>query len=157
MHTIAAKAVAFGEALKPEFKAYGKQIKANAQVLATELTAKGYKLMFGGTENHLMLIDVTSKNSTGGEAQHALDAAGITCNKNMIPDDPRPPMDPSGIRLGTPAITTRGLKEDDMKKVAEWIDQAIMNRADVAKLAAIKAEVAEFMKAFPLYQELTYL
>jgi glycine hydroxymethyltransferase len=113
--------------------------------------------MFGGTENHLMLIDVTGKNATGGEAQHALDAAGITCNKNMIPDDPRPPMDPSGIRLGTPAITTRGLKEDDMKKVANWIDQAIVNKADAAKLAAIKAEVADFMKAFPLYQELSYV
>ncbi|MDQ5952342.1 MAG: glycine hydroxymethyltransferase [Patescibacteria group bacterium] len=157
MHTIAAKAVAFGEALKPEFKAYGKQIKLNARILADELTMRGYKLMFGGTENHLMLIDVTPKNATGGEAQHALDAAGITCNKNMIPDDPRPPMDPSGIRLGTPAITTRGLKEADMKKVADWIDQAIMNKSDEAKLAAIKAEVADFMKAFPLYQELSYL
>ncbi|HRH31890.1 MAG TPA: serine hydroxymethyltransferase [bacterium] len=157
MHTIAAKAVAFGEALKPEFKAYGKQIKLNARVLADELTMRGYKLMFGGTENHLMLIDVTPKNATGGEAQHALDAAGITCNKNMIPDDPRPPMDPSGIRLGTPAITTRGLKEADMKKVADWIDQAIMNKSDEAKLAAIKAEVADFMKAFPLYQELAYV
>ncbi len=157
MHSIAAKAVAFGEALRPEFKTYAKQIKANAQVLANELTARGYKLMFGGTENHLMLIDVTGKNATGGEAQHALDAAGITCNKNMIPDDPRPPMDPSGIRLGTPAITTRGLKEDDIKKVAEWIDQAIVNKSDEAKLAAIKAEVADFMKAFPLYQDLTYV
>lgn len=157
MHTIAAKAVAFGEALKPEFKAYGKQIKLNARALADELTMRGYKLMFGGTENHLMLIDVTAKNATGGEAQHALDAAGITCNKNMIPDDPRPPMDPSGIRLGTPAITTRGLKEADMKKVADWIDQAIMNKSDEAKLAAIKAEVADFMKAFPLYQELSYV
>jgi glycine hydroxymethyltransferase len=113
--------------------------------------------MFGGTENHLMLIDVTSKNATGGEAQHALDAAGITCNKNMIPDDPRPPMDPSGIRLGTPAITTRGLKEADMIKVADWIDQAIVNKSDELKLATIRGEVADFMKAFPLYPELSYL
>ena len=157
MHVIAAKAVAFGEALKPEFKNYAKQIKANAKVLADELQSRGYKLMFSGTENHLMLVDVTPKGATGAEAQHALDAAGITCNKNMIPDDPRPPMDPSGIRLGTPAVTTRGLKEDDMKKVAIWIDEVITNKNDEAKLAAIKAEVAEFMKGFPLYQELTYL
>ncbi len=156
MHTIAAKAVAFGEALRPEFKVYAKQIKLNAQVLASELAARDYKLMFGGTENHLMLIDVTNKNATGGEAQHALDAAGITCNKNMIPDDPRPPMDPSGIRLGTPAITTRGLNENDMKKVADWIDRAIINKSDAIKLATIKAEVADFMKAFPLYQDLSY-
>ena len=157
MHAIAAKAVAFGEALKPEFKAYAKQIKVNAKVLANELTAKGYKLMFGGTDNHLMLIDVTTKGATGGEAQHALDAAGITCNKNMIPDDPRPPMDPSGIRLGTPAITTRGLKADDMKKVANWIDRAIIAKDDTVALTTIKSEVAEFMKAFPLYPDLTYV
>lgn len=157
MHVIAAKAVAFGEALRPEFKNYAKQIKVNAKVLAEELQARGYKLMFGGTENHLMLVDVTGKGATGAEAQHALDAAGITCNKNMIPDDPRPPMDPSGIRLGTPAVTSRGLKEDDMRKVAAWIDQAINHKNDEAKLAAIKAEVATFMKDFPLYQELTYL
>lgn len=157
MHAIAAKAVAFGEALKPEFKAYAKQIKVNAKVLADELTAKGYKLMFGGTDNHLMLIDVTTKGATGGEAQHALDAAGITCNKNMIPDDPRPPMDPSGIRLGTPAITTRGLKADDMKKVANWIDRAIIAKDDTVALTTIKSEVAEFMKAFPLYPDLTYV
>jgi glycine hydroxymethyltransferase len=157
MQAIAAKAVALGEALKPEFKAYAKQIKVNAKVLANELSAKGYKLMFGGTDNHLMLIDVTTKGATGGEAQHALDAAGITCNKNMIPDDPRPPMDPSGIRLGTPAITTRGLKEDDMKKVADWIDRAIIAKNDAAALATIKSEVAEFMQAFPLYSDLTYV
>ena len=150
MHSIAAKAVAFGEALKPEFKAYGKQIKANAQVLANELSARGYKLMFGGTENHLMLIDVTPKGATGGEAQHALDAAGITCNKNMIPDDPRPPMDPSGIRLGTPAITTRGLKESDMDIVAEWMLQAIRGRNDEKKLDALHKEVETFALTFPL-------
>jgi glycine hydroxymethyltransferase len=157
MHAIAAKAVALGEALQPEFKTYARQIKANALVLANELHTRGYKLMFGGTENHLMLIDVTPKGATGVEAQQALDAAGITCNKNMIPDDPRPPLDPSGIRLGTPAITTRGLVELDMKKVAEWIDQAITNKSDATKLAAIKAEVADFMKAFPLYPELSYV
>jgi len=151
MNTIAAKAVAFGEALKPEFKTYAKQIKLNAKVFERELSAKGYKLMFGGTDNHLLLIDVSSKGVTGGEAQHALDSAGITVNKNMIPDDPRSPMDPSGIRLGTPAITTRGLKENDIVKVVEWLDRAIMSKADAGELAEIKTEVAEFMKAFPLY------
>lgn len=151
MNVIAAKAVAFGEALKPEFKAYAKQIKLNAKVFERELSARGYKLMFGGTDNHLLLIDVSSKGATGGEAQHALDEAGITVNKNMIPDDPRSPMDPSGIRLGTPAITTRGLKEDDIVKVSAWIDRAITAKADAAELANIKAEVKEFMKAFPLY------
>ncbi|MFA5946100.1 MAG: serine hydroxymethyltransferase [Patescibacteria group bacterium] len=152
MNTIAAKAVAFGEALKPEFKQYAKQIKLNAKVFERELSAKGYKLMFGGTDNHLLLIDVTSKGATGGEAQHALDSAGITVNKNMIPDDPRSPMDPSGIRLGTPAITTRGLKENDIVKVAEWIDRAIISKDDAGKLAQIKEEVRQFMAQFPLYE-----
>jgi glycine hydroxymethyltransferase len=156
MNNIGAKAVAFGEALKPEFKTYAKQIKLNAKVLERELSAKGFKLMFGGTENHLLLIDVTSKNITGAEAQKALDAAGITVNKNMIPDDPRSPMDPSGIRLGTPAVTTRGLKEDDMVKVAAWIERAIASKDDASALATIKSEVAEFMKAFPLYSGLSY-
>jgi len=151
MNVIAAKAVAFGEALKPEFKEYAKQIKLNAKVFERELSAKGYKLMFGGTDNHLLLVDVTPKGVTGGEAQHALDEAGITVNKNMIPDDPRSPMDPSGIRLGTPAITTRGLKEADIVKVAEWIDRAIMSKSDVVELAKIKEEVKEFMKSFQLY------
>ncbi len=157
MHVIAAKAVAFGEALQPEFKTYAKQIKANAKVLEEEFKQRGYRLMFGGTENHLLLIDVTSKGLSGAEAQHALDAAGITVNKNMIPDDPRSPMDPSGIRLGTPAITTRGLKEDDMLKVAAWLDTAILNFKDETKLASIKNEVAEFMAKFPLYQEISYV
>lgn len=151
MNVIAAKAVAFGEALKPEFKEYAKQIKLNAKVLERELSAKGYKLMFGGTDNHLLLVDVTPKGVTGGEAQHALDEAGITVNKNMIPDDPRSPMDPSGIRLGTPAITTRGLKENDIVKVAEWIDRAIMSKSDTVELAKIKEEVKQFMSKFPLY------
>ncbi|MCR4312007.1 MAG: serine hydroxymethyltransferase [Candidatus Uhrbacteria bacterium] len=156
-HTIAAKAVAFGEALRPEFKEYAKRIKANAKALEVELTSRGFKLMFGGTDNHLMLIDVTPKGTTGAEAENALDAAGITVNKNMIPDDPRSPMDPSGIRLGTPAITTRGLTPEHMPMIAKWIDEAIANRADEAKLAAIKAEVAELMQGFPLYTELHYI
>ncbi len=156
-HSIAAKAVAFGEALRPEFKTYAKQIRLNAKVLERELTTYGFKLMFGGTDNHLLLIDVTSKGVTGQIAEHALDAAGITVNKNMIPDDTRSPFDPSGIRLGTPALTTRGMKEDDMVKVAKWINEAVENHENTEKLAAIRAEVKAFTAAFPLYAELSYL
>ncbi len=156
-HSIAAKAVAFGEALRPEFKTYAKQIRLNAKVLERELTAHGFKLMFGGTDNHLLLIDVTSKGVTGQIAEHALDAAGITVNKNMIPDDTRSPFDPSGIRLGTPALTTRGMKEGDMVKVAGWINEAVENHGNAEKLAAIRAEVKAFTAAFPLYAELSYL
>lgn len=153
-NNIAAKAVAFKEALEPAFKEYAKQIKKNAKVLETEFTEKNYKICFGGTDNHLLLIDVTSKGLSGKEAQIALDKAGITANKNMIPDDPRSPMDPSGIRLGTPAITTRGLKEAEMKQVAAWIDEAIVNFKDEVKLAEIKNAVKEMMKRFPLYPTL---
>ncbi len=156
-NTIAAKAVAFGEALQPEFKEYAKRIKANAKALEGELAACGFRLMFDGTDNHLLLIDVTPKGATGAEAEHALDAAGITVNKNMIPDDTRSPMDPSGIRLGTPAITTRGLQPEHMPTIAKWIDEAIANRNDEVKLASIKAEVAEMMKDYPLYAELSYV
>ena len=156
-HSIAAKAVAFGEALRPEFKTYAKQIRLNAKVLERELTTYGFKLMFGGTDNHLLLIDVTSKGVTGQIAEHALDAAGITVNKNMIPDDTRSPFDPSGIRLGTPALTTRGMMEDDMVKVAKWINEAVENHENTEKLAAIRAEVKAFTAAFPLYAELSYL
>jgi glycine hydroxymethyltransferase len=156
-HSIAAKAVAFGEALRPEFKNYARQIRLNAKVLECELTAHGFKLMFGGTDNHLLLIDVTSKGVTGLIAEHALDAAGITVNKNMIPDDTRSPFDPSGIRLGTPALTTRGMKEDDMKKVAAWINDAVAHHDNANKLAAIRAEVKAFTAAFPLYSQLSYL
>ncbi len=156
-NTIAARAVAFGEALRPAFKTYAQQIRKNAKVLERELAAAGFRLMFGGTDNHLLLIDVTSKSVTGAIAEHALDAAGITVNKNMIPDDPRPPMDPSGIRLGTPALTTRGMNEDDMKKIAAWIDRAITHYTDADALAAIKQEVADFTSAFPLYAGLSYV
>lgn len=155
-HVIAAKAVAFGEALRPEFKVYAKQIKANAKALEVALASRGFTIMFGGTENHLLLVDVTSKSVTGGEAERALDLAGITINKNMIPNDPRSPMDPSGIRLGTPAITTRGLAPHHMERIAAWMDDAITHRADVAKLAVIKADVAELMQGFPIYDGLTY-
>ncbi|MFA7653968.1 MAG: serine hydroxymethyltransferase [Candidatus Magasanikbacteria bacterium] len=155
-NNIAAKAVAFKEALLPEYKEYARQIKANAKILETEFNRLGYKLCFGGTDNHLLLIDVfVSKGVTGKQAEHALDAAGITVNKNMIPDDPRSPMDPSGIRLGTPALTTRGMKEPEMKIIAGWIDEAIINWQNETKLDEIKNKVIEMTKKFPLYPTLS--
>ncbi len=154
-NNIAAKAVAFKEALEPEFKEYARQIKVNAKVLEAEFNRLGYKLCFGGTDNHLLLIDVmTSKGVPGKDAQIALDKAGITVNKNMIPDDPRSPMDPSGIRLGTPALTTRGMKEAEMKIIAGWINEAIVNWQDETKLSEIKQRVIELTKKFPLYPTL---
>ncbi len=154
-NNIAAKAVAFKEALEPQFKEYARQIKVNAKILEAEFNRLGYKLCFGGTDNHLLLIDVmTSKGVPGKDAQIALDKAGITVNKNMIPDDPRSPMDPSGIRLGTPALTTRGMKEAEMKIIAGWINEAITNWQDENKLAEIKQRVIELTKKFPLYPTL---
>jgi glycine hydroxymethyltransferase len=153
-NNIAAKAIAFKEALEPEFKEYARQIKNNAKVLEAEFNRMGYKLCFGGTDNHLLLIDVTTKGVSGKEAQVALDKAGITVNKNMIPDDPRPPMDPSGIRLGTPALTTRGMKEEEMKIIAGWIDEAITNWQDETILAEIKQRVRVMTQRFPLYPTL---
>ncbi len=150
-NNIAAKAVAFKEALLPEFKEYTAQIKKNAKILETEFNRLGYKLCFGGTDNHLLLIDVTMKGIGGKQAQIALDKAGITVNKNMIPDDTRSPFDPSGIRLGTPALTTRGMKEEEMKIIAVWIDEAILNHDNEEKLADIKNRVKELTKNFPLY------
>lgn len=155
-NVIAAKAVAFKEALEPNFKDYARQIKANAKILEEEFRKRDYKLMFGGTDNHLLLIDVTPKGVTGHEAETALDKAGITVNKNMIPDDPRKPLDPSGIRIGTPALTTRGMKEDDMRKIAAWMDDAIMNHEDETKLSGIREQVKKFASAFPLYEGLRY-
>jgi glycine hydroxymethyltransferase len=154
-NNIAAKAVAFKEALQPEFKEYARQIKLNTKTLEKKFLDFGYKLMFGGTDNHLLLIDVfSSKGVTGKEAQIALDKAGITVNKNMIPDDPRSPMDPSGIRLGTPALTTRGMKEAEMEMVAELINTALLNHKDEEKLNGVRAKVLELTKKFPLYPEL---
>ncbi|HPV70411.1 MAG TPA: serine hydroxymethyltransferase [Candidatus Magasanikbacteria bacterium] len=153
-NNIAAKAVAFKEALEPEFKNYAQQIKKNTKILEREFLTKNYTLCFGGSDNHLLLIDLTNKNLSGKEAQIALDKAGITVNKNMIPDDSRTPNDPSGIRLGTPALTTRGFKEKEMELVANWIDQAINNYQDDDKLSSIKKEVAELTKKFPLYPSL---
>jgi glycine hydroxymethyltransferase len=156
-NVITAKAVAFKEALMPEFAKYAAQIKSNAKVLETELRSRDYNLMFGGTDNHLLLIDVSNKSITGAHAETALDKAGITVNKNMIPDDPRSPMDPSGIRLGTPALTTRGMKEEEMRQITVWIDEAISNYQNEDKLAQIKSSVKEMTAKYPLYTELSYV
>lgn len=153
-NNIAAKAVCFFEALQPEFEEYSKQILKNAKTLEKKFKEKDYTLCFGGTDNHLLLIDLTNKHITGKQAQHALELAGITVNKNVIPDDPRKPMDPSGIRLGTPALTTRGFKEPEMEIVADLIDEAINNFQNEKKLAEIKKKAVELTKKFPLYPEL---
>jgi glycine hydroxymethyltransferase len=151
MHVIAAKAVAFGEALQPEFKGYAKQIVKNAAALADELKKRGFHLVTGGTSNHLILADVYKSFAIDGKiAEEALDKIGLTLNKNAIPDDTLPPFKPSGIRLGTPALTTRGLKEKDMAKVAEWMRSAIDNREDEVKLSALRKEVKDFVAEFPL-------
>src|SRR5437762_13608011 len=152
MHAIAAKAVSFGEDLKPEFKTYAQQIVTNAKSLAAALQKKGYRLQSGGTDNHLMLVDLRARNAnfTGADAEKALEAAGIITNKNAILNDPRPPKVTSGLRLGTPAVTTRGLKEQDMETVADFLDRALQNKDDSAGLAKIRGEVAEFCKRFPM-------
>ena len=142
--------MALYEAAKPEFKEYGKQIVKNAKRLAERLMAKDYQLVTGGTDNHLLLIDLANKGVIGKDAEAALGKAGITVNKNTVPFDPRPPFSPSGIRLGTPALTTRGLKEAEMDRVADWINAAIISRDDDKKLATIRKEVREFTKAYPL-------
>lgn len=149
-HQTAAIAVALREAATPEFKEYGQQIVKNAKRLAERLTSKGYDLVTGGTDNHLLLIDLTNKNVRGKEAEFSLGLAGITVNKNTVPFDTRPPFDPSGIRLGTPALTTRGMKEAEMDQVADWIDKAISANGSEPKLAELHQAVKEFVKAFPL-------
>lgn len=151
MHVIAAKAVAFGEALKPEFKDYAAQIVKNAKVLADELEKRGFQLVTGGTSNHLILADVYKSFGIDGKvAEIALDKIGLTLNANAVADDPLPPFRPSGIRLGTPAITTRGLKEEHMVTIAEWMKQAIDARDDEAKLTSLRDEVKQFVQQFPL-------
>ena len=150
-HVIAAKAVAFGEALSPEFKAYTARVRANASALAAALVNRGYHLISGGTDNHLMLIDLTNKGVTGKAAEQALGAAHITLNKNMVPFDERSPFVTSGIRIGTPAITTRGMGPDEMALVAEWIDRVVSAPEDAAVLAAVGAEVHERMASLPLF------
>ncbi len=151
MHIIAAKAVAFREALQPEFAEYARQIVANAKVLAAALAEGGYRIISGGTDTHLILVDVFQKGILGSEAEYALGQAGITVNKNAIPYDANPPMKPSGIRIGTPALTTRGMKEPEMRGIAGWIVSALEHRADPAKLAQIRGEVLEMAEQFPLY------
>jgi len=151
VHIVAAKAVALGEALRPDFRDYSAQIISNAKALAESLQAAGYRLVSGGTDNHLMLVDVFEKGILGSEAESALGKAGITVNKNSIPWDTNPPLKPSGIRVGTPAMTTRGMKEPEMRQIGTWIAKALETRNDEAALARIRGEVAELCNQFPLY------
>jgi glycine hydroxymethyltransferase len=150
MHVIAGKAVAFGEALKPEFKQYAQNVVDNARTLAAALASGGVKLVSGGTDNHLMLVDVTPLGIGGKLAEEVLDRCGITCNKNMIPFDERKPMDPSGIRLGTPALTTRGMGTAEMKQIAAWILRVLKSPGDAQLIATTKGDVAELAEQFPV-------
>ncbi len=149
MHVIAAKAVGFGEVLRPEFRGYATQIIANARTLAHELQARGFRLVSGGTDNHLLLVDVASRGLTGKLAEHALDAAGITVNKNKIPFDTRAAMDPSGIRVGTPALTTRGMREPEMRSIAGWMGEVLAHAEDAAVLERVRGQVRELCQQFP--------
>ena len=151
MHVVAAKAVAFKEALQPDFAAYARQIVTNAKVLAEAIAAEGYRIISGGTDTHLLLLDVFQKGILGSEAEHALGEAGITVNKNAIPYDTNPPMKPSGIRIGTPALTTRGMREPEMRTIAGWIAQTLEHRTDPGKLRQIRHQVQELAEKFPLY------
>ena len=155
-HVIAAKAIAFHECLQPEFKVYGQQVIANAQAMATAFVSKGYNIISGGTDNHLMLIDLRNKNVTGKQVQETLEAADITINKNAVPFDTQSPMITSGIRVGTPAVTTRGFVETHCIQVVEWIDQIIENIENEAVVAHVKDEVNAFMERFSLYQEVSF-
>ncbi len=150
MHVIAGKAVCLGEALRPDYKAYAQQVIANAQVLAEELMAAGFRIISGGTENHLILIDMTSKGLTGKIAENALGRAGITVNKNLVPFDKRKPLDPSGIRMGTPALTTRGLREDAFRQVAAWIIEVLDAPDDAALAARTRDAIREFARDYPV-------
>jgi glycine hydroxymethyltransferase len=150
MHVIAGKAVCFGEALKPEFKDYCRAVIDNAQTLAEILASGGLRLISGGTDNHLMLVDVTPWNITGKIAEQTLEKCGITVNKNMIPFDQRKPLDPSGIRIGTPALTTRGLRQDEMKRIGAWMLEALRSPDDTGLLTRIRGEVAELCAHYPI-------
>jgi glycine hydroxymethyltransferase len=154
MNIIAAKAVCFKEALSPEFKVYQQQVMANARALAEVLKAHGFRLISGGTDNHLILVDLTGKGLTGAEAEKALEQAGITVNKNAIPFDPLPPKVTSGIRIGTPAVTTRGLREKEIEQVGEWIVAVLNDPQNESLLKDIRAKVTELCERFPLYTEL---
>lgn len=151
VHIIAAKAVAFKEALQPEYKEYQKQVRKNAKAMADELVKGGLRIVSGGTDNHLMLVDLRQKNVTGKAAEEALEKAGITCNKNAIPNDPEKPFITSGVRLGTPAITARGMKEEEAREIARMIVKVLENINDEEKIAEVKKEVIELTKKFPLY------
>jgi glycine hydroxymethyltransferase len=153
IHIIAAKAVCFHEALQPSFRDYARQIVANAKVLAETLATEGFRIISSGTDTHLMLVDVFSKGMLGSEAEKALGEAGITVNKNAIPFDTNPPLKPSGIRIGSPALTTRGMKENEMRQVGRWIAEALNNRTDAAVLGRIRRDVLELADAFPLYAQ----
>jgi glycine hydroxymethyltransferase len=154
VHIMAAKAVCFLEASQPSFREYARQIVANAKVMAETLAADGYRIISGGTDTHLMLVDVFAKGMLGSEAEKALGEAGITVNKNAIPFDTNPPMKPSGIRIGTPAVTTRGMKEAEMRQISHWIAEALDHRTDTAVLAKIRKQVLDMAEEFPLYAEL---
>jgi glycine hydroxymethyltransferase len=153
VHIIAAKAVCFLEAMRPEFHEYARQTVTNAKVLADALSAEGFRIISGGTDTHLMLVDVFSQGMLGSEAEKALGEAGITVNKNAIPFDTNPPMKPSGVRIGTPALTTRGMKEAEMRQIGRWISEVLRNRTDVAVLGKIRKQVLDLAEAFPLYLE----
>jgi len=149
-HITAAKAVAFGEALRPEFKQYAKQVIANAKLMAEEFVKLGYRVISGGTDNHLMVVDMTSKGLSGKEAEIILDRCGISVSRSTIPNDPNPPMNPSGVRFGTPAITTRGIKQEEIKKIAGWINSAIEQKDEAEMLENIKKQVKEMCLEFPI-------
>ncbi len=153
VHIIAAKAVCFHEAMQPDFRDYARQIVANAKVLADTLAAEGFRVISGGTDTHLMLVDVFSKGMLGSEAEKSLGEAGITVNKNAIPFDTNPPLRPSGIRIGTPALTTRGMKETEMRQIGRWISEALHHRTDAPVLRKIRKQVLELAETFPLYPE----
>jgi len=153
VHIVAAKAVCFLEASQPEFREYARQVVANAKVMAEGLAAEGFRIVSGGTDTHLMLVDVFAKGMFGSEAEKALGEAGITVNKNAIPFDVNPPMKPSGVRIGTPAVTTRGMKEPEMRQIAHWIAEALHHRNDGAMLAKIRKQVLDLAEEFPLYAE----
>jgi glycine hydroxymethyltransferase len=153
MHVIAAKAVALKEALSPAFNAYQQQVIANAKALAEGLLARGYKVVSGGTDNHLMLVNLTNKGVTGKEAEAALDAAGIIVNKNAVPYDEKPPATASGIRLGTPTVSTRGMREGDMRQIVEFIDRVIQRPQDQALQQQIRAEAKALCTKFPIFHQ----
>ena len=153
VHIMAAKAVCFQEAMQPEFRDYARQIVANAKVLAQTLADEGFRIISGGTDTHLMLVDVFSKGMLGSEAEKALGEAGITVNKNAIPFDTNPPLKPSGIRIGTPALTTRGMKEGEMRQIGHWIAESLLHRADASLLGKVRKQVLQMCEAFPLYAE----